>query len=308
MKYYYISHDGPFRNNVMPGKDNERITRDKNKIIITRINGKFHVLVCRNGIYEREKMVFSYFELVNFLKKNSFNTYFLNTNGETAYNVSSYVKREEVVSEETESNEQSKRFFTIQGNNMLKIEAYIDRSILKLKLFQVYDEETRDETKSQELTLNEFIDNKELFELYQLPFCEKGGKFVVPNYSYAHPSLFYILSSIYDGSREKIALSSEDITNLYIASILNEEYVKDITKNIEVRILKEYNREEFTKSLEFMELYSKQERDYYIKLKKMKSRLLEADKNKKIVDALGLLEEKKEEKPLVMGKTSQRGE
>ena len=288
MKYSYISHEGPFRNNIMPGKDIERIIRDKNKFIITRINSNFHVLVYRNGILEKEKLVFSFFELVNFLKKNWFTAYFINVNSETVYHISIYLKKDETIKETDTIS--PKRFFTIQGDSMLKLEAYINRNTLKGKLLQVYDEDTIDDSKSQTIGLFDFIENKELFELYQLPFSEKGGKFVVPNYSYAHPSLFYILSSIYKGKDEKINLSSNDIANLYYASILNEDIVKDILKNIEIRILKMYNLDDFSKSIDFIDLYSKQENDSYIKLKKMKARLEEAINNKKIVDALGLLE------------------
>ncbi len=307
VKYYYISHDGPFRNNIMPGKDNERITRDKNKIIITRINGMFHVLICRNGVYEKEKKVFSYFGLVDFLKKNYYSTYFLNTSGETAYNIASYVRKEEVITEENSNGNKPKHFFTIQGENVLKVEAYVKRDTLKARLLQVYDEETSDETKSQSLTLSEFIDNKELFELYHLPFNEKGGIFTVPSYSYAHPSIFYILSSIYGRAGDSISLSNDDIRNLYIASVLNEEIVRDLLKELEVRIIKVYNRQEFTQSLEFMDRYSQQENDYLIKLQKMKSRLRDAERNKKIVDALGILNIP-DEKQRIMEKVDQRGE
>ena len=69
MKYYYLSREGPFRNNIVSGKDFDRINRDKSKIVITRINGNFYVLICKNGNYEKEKLVLSYFDLVGVLKE-----------------------------------------------------------------------------------------------------------------------------------------------------------------------------------------------------------------------------------------------
>ncbi len=144
MKYYYISHEGPFRNNVVMGKDFDRINRDKNKIVITRINGSFHVLICKNGMYEKEKLVLSYFELVNFLKRVSFNVYFVNVSSETAYFINSYVKKEDEVKSKDSQEEIKEDFYAIDDGNMLKLEAYINLSIVKRIMCSIYGQEVSD--------------------------------------------------------------------------------------------------------------------------------------------------------------------
>ena len=95
MKYYYISYGGPFRSNLTSSRDINRITYEKNKIVITRIDSDFHVLLCRDGNYDDDKKVLSYIELVKFLKENKINSYFMNIDGEVAYNIYCDVKKGE---------------------------------------------------------------------------------------------------------------------------------------------------------------------------------------------------------------------
>lgn len=290
MKYYYISHEGPFRNNLIIGKDLDRVVRDKNKIIITRINGSFHVLICRNGSFLKEKLVLSYFELISFLKKNSFNTYFINVNSETAYYIHSYVKKDEIYKDTKEIVEKPKSFFTISEDKLLKVEAFVERDILKEKIVNVYNEDSKNDDKMQIVNLFDFIENSELFELYHLPFNEKNGKFTIPNYSYAKPSLFYILSGIYNKDGDKINLTSDDLVNLYFARIMDNDITEDILNSIELNVTESYDLNEFNKSIDFIYLYKKQENDIYIKLKTMKNKLEEAKRNQQVINALGLLE------------------
>ena len=288
MKYYYILHDGPFRNNLILGKDLERIIRDKNKIIISRINGSFHVLVCRNGIFEKEKKVLSYFELVNFLKRNTFNAYFINVNGETAYYIHSYVKKDDGYKDNIVMDEKSKPIFTIIGDELLKIDVSINREVIKEKIITIYNNEIVDDSNFQNINLVDFIENSELFEIYHLPFNEKNGKFMIPNYSYSNPSLFYILSGIYSKPGNKINLSGADLLNLNVARIMDERIANDIINSIEFNIEDLYKLEDFSKSIDFIDLYIKQQNDISIKLKLMKKRLEEAKKNQMIIDDLGL--------------------
>ena len=289
MKYYYISHDGPFRNNLIIGKDMDRIICDKNKIIITRINGAFHVLICRNGVFLKEKLVLSYFELINFLKKNSVNTYFVNVNSETAYYIHSYVKKDEVYKNTKEIMEKPKTFFTIAQDKLLKVESFIDRDIIGEKLEDVYNNDSSDDSKVQAISLFDFIENKELFELYHLPFNEKKGKFIVPNYSYASPSLFYILSGIYKKSGDIINLTIDDLRNLFYSRLMDESVTNDILNHVRLNVIEAYDLSDFSKSLDFVDLYKKRENDIYIKLKSMKNSLTEAKKNQKIINELNLL-------------------
>ena len=291
MKYYYISHEGPFRNNVVPGKDTERIFRDKNKFIITRIKGRFHVLTCRNGVFAKEKQILSYFELVKFLKRSSFNAYFINVSSETVNNVLSYVKKDDEYCKENNVAESPKSFFTIDDGNILKIEAFIKRDTIKEKLDEVYLDEVKDDSNTQSISLIDFVENKELFELCNYPINERNGKFTIPDYSYAKPNLFYMLSGIYNKEGDKIYLTSDDLECLLIAKIMNEKVTNDIISNIDVSIRDSYNLEEFSKSVSFIDLYKKQENDVHIKLISMRNCLMDAKRNTKYVNSLGFLKE-----------------
>lgn len=291
MKYHFISHEGPFRNNLVPGKDIDRIIREKNKIIITRIKGKFHVLICRNGVFEKEKHIMSYFELVKFLKGISFNAYFVNVPSETAYNIHSYVKKDDEYCKENNVVEKPKALFTINNGNILKMEVFIKRDIIKSKLEEVFNEEIKDDSKTQTLNLIDFVENRELFELCNYPINEKNGKFTVPDYSYAKPNLYYMLSSIYSKDGEFINLTSDDLENLYLAKFMNSNIIDDIIKYIDVNVIDIYNLDEFSKSVEFINSYQKQKKDVHIKLLLMRNSLMEAKKNTKYVNSLGLLQE-----------------
>ena len=305
MKYYYISREGPFRNNLVIGKDADRILRDKNKIIITRIKGRFHVLICRNGIFEKEKHILSYFELVEFLKKNTFNAYFVNVSSETAYYIHSYVKKDEKFMEDSSVTESPKSFFTLHDGNLLKVEAFVDRSIVKEKLDQVYQDETKDDADAQTVGLFDFVENSELFELYHYPFHEKNGKFTIPGYSYGKPSLFYMLSSLYNKEGEEINLTKDDLLILSLALVMNEEVARDIIGAIRTNILETYSFEQFNRSVDFVDYYKQRERDRQIELESMKSRLGEATKNAIFVNALGILD-KDSEKGIPFKKTEER--
>lgn len=291
MKYYYISHEGPFRNNLVMGKDLDRVNRDKNKIIITRINGSFHVLICKNGVYEQEKQVLSYFELVNFLKKIAFNAYFLNISGETAYFINSYVKKDDEVNRKEVVPEKVEPFYAINDGKMLKLEAYIKRDVIRDSINMIYEREIQDEEKCQELSLMDFIQNEELFELYHLPFREKGGHFLVPNYSYARPKPFYILSGIYDKSGDVISLSSSDLMNIYMIGNVEKKIVSDIINNIEVKVIKEYGLDSVNSVVEFLDAYHNNEDEHNIseRLKRLREHLTEAKDNMPIVDSLDIL-------------------
>lgn len=289
MKYYYVSHEGPFRNNVVPGIDTDRILRDKNKFIITRIKGKFHVLICRNGSFVKEKMVLSYFELVDFLKKSAFNTYFINVSGETVNNIISYVKKGVEYGKDSSSLTTLKSFFTIDGENLLKIEAFVSRDRLKTALEEAYQSEIKDESNVQTIGLIDFVQKSELFELCNYPINERGGKFKVPEYSYSNPNLFYMLCGMYNKEGEFINLTSDDIRNLSLAKLMDNTIVDDLISSIDVNVTEKYNLNEFSKSIDFIDLYKKQENDVHIKLISMRNCLDDARSNTKYVNNLGIL-------------------
>ena len=291
MKYYYISHDGPFRNNLVIGKDLDRINRDKNKIIITRINGNFHVLTCKNGIFEKEKKVLSYFELVHFLKSISFNVYFVNVSSETAYFINSYVRKDDEVNRKETIEEKKEPFYAIIDGKMLKLETYINREIIKDSITNIYEKETKDEDKCQEISLIDFVENGELFELYHLPYKEKNGQFLIPNYSYAKPKPFYILSGIYGKSGDMISLSSSDLLNIYLISNIEKQIVNDIISNIDVKIVKEYDLSSVSNVLDFLESYNSDNSsdDINSRLKLLREHFIEAKNNMFIVDNLSIV-------------------
>ena len=288
MKYYYISYDGPFRNYLITGKDVNRILSDKDKIIVTKINGRFHVLLCKNGNFEKEKYVFSYSELIKFLRKSFLNTYFVNVGGEVASRIHSDVKKIDDYGKDN-IDEVPKAFFTIDNSDLIKVEAFVNRDIIKEKLDQVYNEEIKDEKNVQVLDLKDFVENSELFELCHYPINEKNGKFTVLKYGYANPSLYYILSGIYNKYGNNISLDSDDLSNLYIGKAINEDVVNDIVFKIDVNVLAKYNLDDFSKSIEFIDLYKKQEKDLQIQLLSTRNCLKEAKKNSKYVNNLGIL-------------------
>ena len=291
MKYYYISYGGPFRSNLTSSRDINRIAYEKNKIVITRIDSDFHVLLCRDGNYDDDKKVLSYIELVKFLKENKINSYFMNIDGEVAYNIYCDVKKGEFYDNTRVIPDVSNHLFTINDDCVLKIEVYLDQKYLKWKILEAFDKEVMDDHNYRTIGLDDLIENQELLKLYHFPVNEKYGIFTVPNYSYSKPNLFYLLSSIYKDGKDNITLSNDDINNLYIAKALNEKMVNDLLSKAEVRILKTYNLDEFNQALNFIDSYSKQEDDNYIKLSLMKRRLEDAKRNKKIVESLGILDD-----------------
>lgn len=291
MKYYYISHEGPFRNNVVTGKDTDRILRDKNKFIITRIKGRFHVLICRNGVFAKEKLILSYFELVDLLRKSSCNSYFINVSGETVNNILSYVKKGVEYSNENIGVVNTKSFFAIDGGSLLKIEAFVNRETFKNTLDEVYHEEIKDEANVQTIGLIDFVQNSELFELCNYPINERAGKFKVLDCSYSNPNVYYLLCGIYNKDGDKINLNSDDLRNLYLASIMNNAMVNDIIESIDINVVEMYSLDEFSKSIDFVDIYKKQEKDVHIKLISMRNCLDEAKKNTKYVHDLGLLKD-----------------
>lgn len=288
MKYYYLSHEGPFRNNVVVGKDVDRIIRDKNKIIITRINGLFHVLVCKNGVFEKEKIVLSYFELVNYLKRISFNVYFVNVNSETAYFINSYVKKEDEVNRKEKNDNKTEPFYTINDGKMYQLETFINRDVIKNSIMNIYEREIQSEDKCHEISLVDFVQNTELFDLYHLPFKEKSGQFLIPNYSYSSPKSFYILSGIYHKNGDIINLSSTDLTNLCMLKNVEKQVIDDIINNIEVHVIKEYSMTSVNNVVEFL---TNQDNDSNTnsRLKLLREHLIEANDNMGVIENLNIL-------------------
>ena len=293
MKYYYISHDGTFKNRVILGKDTTRIIRDENKILVTRINDKFHVLVCCNGVFENEKRVLTYSELINLLKVVPCNIYFINTSSEMVNYINSYIKKVDYNYKDHNYN-YNEPIYTVKDGCLLKLYVTVNRDVIKKTIDEVYKEEISNIDNVRFLSIEELMDNKELLELYKYPVHEKKGKFVLPNYSYSNPNLYYILSGIYKKDGDSINITKKDLSNLYFANIIRDGSINDIVNNINIDILKKYNLKELSKSIETIDSYKSGENDVHIKLISLKNRIEEARANTKYVNGLGLLKDKKE--------------
>ncbi len=291
MKYYYILQNGAFKNRVILGKDIKRIICDANKILVTRINDKFHALVCCNGVYENEKRVLTYLELINLLNVVPCNIYFINISGEMVNYINSYIKKGDYKYRDYNYSHHEP-IFTVKDGSLLKLDVSVSRDVVKKTIDDVYLEEISNDDNVRFLSIEELMNNKELLELYKYPINEKNGKFVLPDYSYSNPNLYYILSGIYIKDGDNINLTKKDLYNLYLANIIRDGSVNEIVNNINVDIIKKYNLKELSKSIESIESYKSGENDVQIKLVSLKNRIQEARDNTKYVNSLGLLKDK----------------
>lgn len=253
MKYYY-SNGSNFKKLLFSSKDESRIDNDLNKIIV--IAGRnycdYNVLEMDRGSFEKEKKELSYGALINYLIGKDKNTYYLNMPFNEAANINHCVN--EGITKEVFKHEQDiNPIYVLNGEEILKVNVKIDKNIIKEAILSTYEEDLYDSSnKYKRLSLADFASNKELINLYKLPIIQRDNSFVVPKYSYATPSLFYILNDIYNDSLDKIELSDKNIFNLYQFS--DSKYSKILDKvfdNMEVEVLGKYDAKDLKNNIDF---------------------------------------------------------
>ena len=64
--------------------------------------------------------------------------YFVNVSSETAYFINSLIKKDDDVNKKDILEDKKEDFYAISDNNMYKLEAFIDRSIVKKSICTIY--------------------------------------------------------------------------------------------------------------------------------------------------------------------------
>ncbi len=308
MNYYYVPKEGIYKNKLIGSKDINKIEDDPNKIVVVGVDNDFHVLIEQNGEYDKEKKVFDYYGLVNFLIENKLNTYFFNVNDERLKNIVRDVKTKKQY-ESPKDYKKDEYIFAVHGDKVLKMSVKVRADVIKEAIIDAYKLEISEPRNcSDRVCLTDFVKTN-LFRKYNLPFVQEDGKFVVPHVYSSFSSLFCELNDIYSrkDSNGYIELTNQD---LYL---INDEYpeveeysyasdyaeaydefkIKEkIVDNLEAEVKTEYDYKEFENALSFMETYQRNEWAYDIlKLKKIKNVLQAAKDNEELVNNMCIIKD-----------------
>ncbi len=261
MKYYYTKGN-KLKKILLGGNNESRIDGDSNKIIVVAGKGynDFNVFEMNNFDFEKEKKELSYGELVNYLINKNKNIYYINMPIGEVVDINNAINEgnnRDVYKYE----EDKKPIYVLNGDKILKVNVEIDKDIIKESIAKVYEQDLmNDSSKFKRLKLADFLSNKELVNLYKLPVIQRNNEFVVPEFGYDNPSLFYVLSGIYNASVDKIDLSDRNIHSLYQFS--DSKYCDILDKvfdNIEVKVIEKYDLNELENNINF---YHKVKLDY----------------------------------------------
>lgn len=296
MKYYYSksNEDGQYRK-LSSSRNMDDVSFDHDKVVVISEDNIFHVMTFEESYCNDEKYVLDRSELVNYLKNNKKNVYFFNCNKYIPYSILKDVNldKEQVLYDLSMIPDS---IYTVKEDEILKINVTVDKNIIKDAIRDVYIREYNRGSNFKRVELKDFIKDESLLKLYNLPLLDKGNSFLIPEYSYVHPSLFYVLNGIYSKKMDdKISLDEQNIKDLYLEYFSEDSDIVDkIIKNIEVNVNKKYDINELSKSIDYIEDIKKQENDTTIELNKVKIILKKAKQNEKIIKDLGILDIREE--------------
>lgn len=296
MKYYYSksNEDGQYRK-LSSSRNMDDVSFDHDKVVVISEDNIFHVMTFEESYCNDEKYVLDRSELVNYLKNNKKNVYFFNCNKYIPYSILKDVNldKEQVLYDLPMIPDS---IYTVKEDEILKINVTVDKNIIKDAIRDVYIREYNRGSNFKRVELKDFIKDESLLKLYNLPLLDKGNSFLIPEYSYVHPSLFYVLNGIYSKKMDdKISLDEQNIKDLYLEYFSEDSDIVDkIIKNIEVNVNKKYDINELSKSIDYIEDIKKQENDTTIELNKVKIILKKAKQNEKIIKDLGILDNREE--------------
>lgn len=305
MKYYFSKNENGDYKRITVSRDFYKLMGDSNKLVVVDDDSIYRVLTFEDNNCEDKKSLL-YPELVKYIREKDRNVYFI---GDFKYRPEAII-RDVNDYNYMESSDYLPSFeeelYTLKDNEVLSFKASIDKEILKNAIVDTYARLYNDkDIKLERVRLTDFINNKDLLDMYCLPFLEQSNSYLIPPYSYTHPSLFYILSGIYskDGDRlfsedgNKINLSEQNIKDLYIENFSEyHDIVDKLINSIEINIDRKYDLDEFSNSLDFIERVGEQEKDYTMKLDQIKRILLKAKNNEEFFKKLDIIKEDKKEK------------
>ena len=303
MKYLCAKNvDGEYQN-LTRGKNLDLVIEDHNKVVIVDDEAIFYVITYTNSMSEEERLVLDYHDLIKYLKSVNKNVYFFNTDKYRPVLIMREV-RDKKEKEDIDFPVEEEYLYTIKDDEILRITATIPRDLLREMIKGVYKRQYANEPSTfKKVPFSELISNRELLEMYYLPLIDKYNSFMIPPYSYTHPSLFYILNGIYSKLGDQIYLSEDNLRDLYLESFSwDQDIVNKIIGSITVRIDSRYNLREFSDSIDYLENVKKQENDYTMQLNAAKEIMKRAIRNGKMVSDLGIIKEKKNPTPSAKAK------
>lgn len=293
MNFFYSKKDNNKYIKPLKSSDVNLILDDKNKILVNADEVIFYVITYNNSVCELERKILGYDELVEYLQSSDKNVYFTNIDkaslSSIIYDVNNRLEHTKVDYPFIEEN-----IYTMNNDEILKINATVDKQVIKNAINDLYTREyNKDIKKFKKVKLIDFINDRDLLELYNLPLIDKNECFMIPNYSYTHPELFYILNGLYSkiDDNNKIYLNEDNIKDLYLYGFSdNGDIVDRIIKEINIDVVNNYNIDEFSNALNYIERVKKNESDYTINLNNIKTILLKAKDNERIIKELKILE------------------
>lgn len=303
MKYLCAKNvDGEYQN-LTRGKNLDLVIEDHNKVVIVDDEAILYVITYTNSMSEEERLVLDYHDLIKYLKSVNKNVYFFNTDKYRPVLIMREV-RDKKEKEDIDFPVEEEYLYTIKDDEILRITATIPRDLLREMIKGVYKRQYANEPSTfKKVLFSELISNRELLEMYNLPLIDKYNSFMIPPYSYTHPSLFYILNGIYSKLGDQIYLSEDNLRDLYLESFSwDQDIVNKIIGSITVRIDSRYNLREFSDSIDYLENVKKQENDYTMQLNAAKKIMKRAIRNGKMVSDLGIIKEKKKPTPSAKAK------
>jgi hypothetical protein len=149
------------------------------------------------------------------------------------------------------------------------------------------------------VSFGELINNRNLYSLVKHPVTIHPSYDVfVPEYGYDSPSLYYVLSGLSNDSNEEINLGYKELEKIDKATTEgNHEFVNKFLSLIKVKQLESIDKNDFMKFLEDFEKYGEKAKIVVShELIQFRNILESSQKNKKLIDRLGILEKKEDKK------------
>lgn len=283
MKYFYSIYNKDEYTKPYVGRNYDNLVNDSNKIIVIKEDSFFHVITYNNSVVEEEKQILDHPELVEFLDSKKKSVYFFNTGIYLPITIINDVnlkwerdKIEVPIIPET--------IYTLKDNEILNINVFVNKDTIKDAIREVFFREKEKDSQFNKVSLKEFIENPVLLDMYNLPLVNINDTFKIPEYSYTHPSLFYILNGIYSKRiNDKINLDEQNIKDLYLEYYSEDsDILSKIFNSIDIEVKHKYNLDTFSNVIDYLENVKKQENDYSLDLMNVKRIIEKAKQNEEM--------------------------
>ncbi len=285
MKILYCPDKGLFKGKLFRVRDEQRLNKDDDKIIVNEIGPDYHVYIFQKGLLEKEKKILSYTQLTNFLKENSLPTYFVNTDEVRTHYLMEDVKKEQQPKTYFTKQDDIPSIFTKVGDDVIETEAFIDRTILKEAVVQSYfTSKTYDR-----VSMTDILEDEKLAKILSLPLNYNGGKITIPTHSFRDNKVYYWLSRMYSRQGDLVPLNEQELHFLKERTTDEENAIKDkVASNIYVREIKRDKLSDFIMVTRFLERYDIGNMCSHIKAEDINKAYLRAYENEDIYSDLGV--------------------